>query len=934
MLKSIHGAKAGKKPFRQEVTVATTQIMSILYGLTEGEALMFGSAPTERDIKSRIYLDDTPIMSEQGETLLDVEVDYRTGTYEQSVIDGVPSVSITDNIGVEVTAANPVSRTYVSNDVTRYDVMVSIPRLFDGDDKGNSSYSTVEFAIDVAVDNEPLREYKRYVVAEKINNGYSPIYRVNVPSATNHTIRVRKITPDVTSEFDANSIYLAAITQVIEVRLAYPATALLWLKFDAEQFSSVPKLAVRFFGKSDLRIPANYNPLTREYAKTGTGTSNGVWDGTYKRGYTDNPAWIWLDLLVSDRYGLGTRITVDMVDKWELYRLAQYCDELVSNGKGGTEPRFTCNNLYLNTAEDAFKVMSDISTIFRGQIIWDGMKLRPRVDYPRDATHTFSLSSVKDLSYSSVAESATHNVVHCSYFDRENKFTQQVVTRSNREDIKRRGRFEPLELNLLGCTSKSQAERAAEYALLADSLEVRMVAFTTGLEGAIPMVGDVFYLADNFMADDIISGRIAQVAETFIVLDRDIKLTAGTLVLNTGDGDVLRIPFNKVTDGRRVELPVEAHNTVPYNLAGLMWAIYTPSKHLPEYRILETSYNESAAEWSISGITYSRDKYPKSDAAATPDDTAPEINTPDTVPAPSMITATYKVDTVQGVHNITIDVAWAAVNAASAYEIELLRDNEASWSLLATTTSLSYSIPNAELGTYTFRIRAKNSLSMYSKYTIATSLTVSGKTLPPATVTNLTTTPAFMAIDVKWKYPQNSEDVRNVLVRYTSHADPDYEPAQEIDVGAYPADTYTISNVAAGETYHISIALVDVNGTQGDYSAWVTGTSSTNVDQWLPELDGKISRNSLTPELQAELDTVKVFSVNIAINDMIGATNVRKTYMYATADTVQSPTGVAFDGIVEWLGLGSNRGIQVARDKGGAVKSRMFVDSVPITTWV
>lgn len=927
----IQGAKKGAsptQPFREKTTATTKQTLSILYGMTEGEALMFGTNPSEIDIASCIYLDGTPVMSKTGEQLLDVEFDFRHGTLDQTVIEGVPSVTVTDAVGVEVKKNTPVVRTYNLEGVTRYDIMMSISQLFDGDLEGNSSAATVQFAIDVGIDDEPLVEYGVFTIREKITNGFNPMYSVEVPKATSHTIRVRKLTDDSASELSANTISIQSIGQVVEVRLAYPATALLWLRFDAEQFSNIPKLELRFFGKSDILVPANYNPQTREYAITGTGTTNGVWDGTFKRSYTDNPVWIWLDILLSRRYGLGTRVTIDMVDKWELYTISKYCDQTVSDGKGGVEPRFTCNNLYLNTAQDAFNVMTDISNIFRAQVVYTGTKLKPRVDLPRDPVHTFNLSSIAELTYSSVPASSIYNIVHCHYFDKENKFEPKVVTRSNIDDIRRTQRHNPLELTAVGCCSQSQAERAAEYILQSGALQLNMVSFKTGLEGFTPKLGDVFYLPDSFKTNTLTTGRLRNVRGTTVELDRSPvgDVIGATLVANSGTN----ISTATITDvdGTKVITDVAIDST-----AGLAYAITkNGATSLAEYTIVEMGFNETENSWSVSGLQYSRTKYPAADAAASGGTGAPELPVPDAVGKPAIITATYNVTTNQDRQIITIDASWAAVVGAVAYELEMMEQQQtSSWTTLGQTSSLSWQIPNAKEGTYVFRVRALNSVGSYSRYATAQPLTVIGSTLPPEGVPTLVTRSAFLGVTVDWTFPELKQSIRSTIIQYTTT--PSDENSWQSSYLSYPTNTFTLTGLDAGTEWSFRAALIDTYGLIGDWSSVVTGVADDNVDTWLPSLENKIGRGSLTPELRNEVDTYRVFSDVPNVDNMKAGALERKSWVYATSDTaILGTTG--FDGLIEWIGLGGNRGMQLALDKTSKLRSRMFVDGSPTTGWI
>ena len=853
--KPVEGQKAGskqKQPFRAKVTATTVMKAAILYGLTVGEARLFGTAPTEVDVLSRIYLDGTPIMDVNGTKLLDAEVEWRNGTIDQTVIEGMPSVSLPQDISAEVKYGVPLSRTMVTRDVTAYDIMLNIPQLYRGDAEGNSYAGTV--AIKVEADNGDgiFVDFGTHTFEEKVINGFNPVITINVPKADSHTIRVTKLTPDATDEFSANAVAVYTITEIIEVRMAYPCTALLFVKYDAEQFSNIPKLEVRFFGVSDLLIPANYYPDdNRTYATRGAGTTNGVWDGTWKKGYSDNPIWHWLALATNKQWAIGNRIDISMIDKWELYRLAKYCDQLVPDGKGGQEPRFTCNNLYLNTAEDAYKVFKDLSSLIRGATIYDGQFLRPRIDTPRDAVHIFSQANVKDLRYSTVEDGAAHNVVHVQYYDKENRFATKVVTRRDKDDIRDRGSYFPLELAAFGVSSEGQAQRAAEYILASELTETEMIAFTTGLEGITPLVGDVFLFADNYTAGKAISGRIKAINGTQVTLDRliDSDSVNGSFIVNTTNNAVATRKIVAI-NGAVITLDSALDS---YSHPFLVWAIISETLGIPEFYIIESKYNAEDSTWSISGLQYSRKKYNKIDLASRIESPPFTSIVPNGISAPALLTLSYTSRIAQDMNVYSITAAWSDVTGASAYSLDMRKDGD-TWVNLGRIYALTFDVDNVYEGIYEFRVRAVDVLGNYSPYTLSQPLQMRGKVLPPPVLDNYVVTGVLFGFKHSWVFPAHTEDSRGVRLRFSA-TDPSgsIQPlVTEIDK-AYPATTHEDIGVPSGTTRWFSAAIVDKYGIVGQYTSWISAATSDDPDEILELIKGHVGIEAIDAELAKEI---------------------------------------------------------------------------------
>lgn len=863
----VEGAKAGggksRTPVREDDTTATIATLSVLYGLGEGVVRGFGANGwSVEDMKRRVFLDGTPIIAADGSVLHDVELDFRSGTIDQAAIEGMPAVTIETPIGIEVRNGHPVSRSFQREEVSSYDVRISIGRLMRNTLEGDSYKHSVEFAIDVASDSGSFSEYGRYTINEKISQGFQRTYKVALPQGNNRTIRVRKISADADSNLIFNAIVLEAITEVVEVKLRYPHTALLWLRYDARNFSSAPKVEVLLDGKADIQIPLNYNPDTRIYATSGAGTTNGVWNGQFKEGYTDNPVWHWLDLATNKRYGLGNKITIDIPNKFYLYSLAKYCDELVPDGKGGMEPRFTCNNMYLQKQEDAFTVFKDLSSVFRAKTIWDGTHLTPKMDAPRDAMLVFSRANANNISYSSTSDAAQHNVIAVQFYDTENHYESKYAYARSVANIQRRGRVETAEVTALGCTSEGQAQRIANYLLNSELTETELVSFTTGLDGIRPVVGDVFIFADDLMAGKATSGRVVSVAGAQVTLDRELNPEfdlEGTFIANTTESLASTRKIIAISEDKKTVTLDKAIDVV--DITGLVWAVKSASVGLREFTLDDISYDADEHTFNVSGILYNRNKYSASDTAANIAAPPFTIIEPFTSLAPLNVVANYYVVVNQGVNVCNIDVSWTQVTTAAKYEVEMRRDG-AEWRKLGTTQGLSLTVDNAYAGQYEFRVRAFDVRGNASVYTTSGPVLVQGKVLPPPALSEFRATGELMAVRAEWVYPPNTMDSLSVSIEYTSEPPEVVNRNTQIIHIPYPATSYVFSGLSAHVTLWLRAAIVDRYGNAGEYTGWVSAAVDTDPDKLIELISGHISEGTLDQVLKGKLDGISAAASN------------------------------------------------------------------------
>ncbi len=894
-MRNVEGAKAGsnqKKPYRAPVSATSTQRMRIKYGISEGTIRGFSTEFNHNEMLKRIYLDGTPIMSAEGEQLLDVVVEFRDGSRDQEPINGLPSISVEHEVGVEVKIAAPVSRSFNRSDTTSYDVRISVPTLYQGNDEGDSKKGLIQFKIDISTDGGAFEEAGRFEIYEKILNGFAETYNVVVPKGSNHVVRISRLNSEVVSDYSVNRLVVEAITENTDVRLRYTNTAVLYLEYDAEQFSNVPKLEMRVFGKNDILVPANYNGDTHTYVTSGAGTTNGVWDGTWKRAYTDNPVWISLDLMISRRYGLGDKIDLTFINKWELYGLAQYCDEPVADGKGGFEPRFTCNNMYLQKSEDAYRVLKDLAASFRAKVVWDGEFITLQADVPRDPVHTFSNANASDITYSSTQDSAQRNLINVQYYDRDNKFASDVVMQRSNSNILSRGKVVDGNFTALGCASQGQAQRIASYVMNTELYETELVSFTTGLEGGLVRLNDVIQMADNSVAGQTVGGRIAAVNGRSITLDRKIPdnvQAIATTQLSINRQDVKNEPISIVSISDDRMTAVLASDAPAGTEAGLVWALLTQDLVPQKFVVTDIEFDSTNMTFALSAIQYNESKYAAIDGSARI--VVPPISVTEykMLKAPIIVIASYLTRIIQDAVVCDIDVSWAQSTNAVQYQLEMQKAGS-DWRIVGRFMSLATTLDNMYTGTYTFRVCAYDSLGNASQYTYSDPILVAGKVLPPPMLTQYNVIGILFGYQHKWTYPAHTEDSRAVRLRFTT-TDPVASPVQEwqyVDV-AYPTANFTEQDVTAHLRTWFSAAIVDKYGNVGAYTAWLSVVPSSNPAQVLDLLDGQLTAQQLDQDLTnkiaigAEAALAAESAQNAADAAAQAATNAQ-----AAADQVQA----------------------------------------------
>ncbi|WP_339437023.1 DUF1983 domain-containing protein [Pseudomonas sp. EL_65y_Pfl1_R32] len=838
----IHGAKGGeskpKSPVEAPDSLRSTNVAKILIAVGEGE---FDSTPTAQDI----FLDNTPIQDANGNfNFTNVKWDWRPGSVDQTYIPGIPSVDNETSLNIELRSGTPWVQSLTNLQLSAARIRLATPRLASQDSEGNINGYTIQYAVDVATDGGAYQEVLVGAMSGKTTTRYERSLRIGLPPANSGwLIRVRRLTPNSqNTDKVADSLFVAGYTQVIDAKLRYPNTALLFVEFDAEQFTNIPAVTVKCKARR-WQVPSNYDPVARTYS--------GAWDGTMKEAWTNNPAWITYGICTQDRFGLGRRIKPWMVDKWELYRIAQYCDQMVPNGADGVEPRFLCD-MNLQGKADAWSLLRDIAGIYRGMTYWAQGQLVMQADMPRsqDIDYVFTRSNVIDGKISYGSASAKTRFTRClvSYDNPLNNYDTDVTVYADLP-LQRRLGDKPTEISAIGCTRASEAQRRAKWLVLSNNQD-RTISFRTGMEGRIPLPGFIIPVADSLLAGREIGGRIAAVAGKVITLDRDTLVKAGDrLVINLPGGRAEGRTVESVS-GRDVTVTI-AYSEAPAEQ--LQWAIDADDLAIPLYRVMRTARTPEG-DYDISALQYEQSKFPSIDTGARLEERPISVIPITVVPAPESVTVTADVSIDQGLAISTMNISWPAVNGAVAYDVEWRKDS-GNWIKLQRTGSTSVDVTGIYSGAYLARVRSVSAFEISSIWKSSNLTNLVGKVgLPPA-VALLTATSELFGIGLKVGFPPGAEDTQRTEFWYGQAND--LSAATKLTDLAYPQADYSMQALQAGAQFFFWARLVDRTGNVGPFYPVVNGVmgqASSDAGPILTMLAGKVSKTELGEDLISELE--------------------------------------------------------------------------------
>ncbi len=804
------GGGGGDKGGNRGTEIASVAYMKILLALTEGEA---AGDFTGKDI----YLDGTPLLDDAGnENFPGVTWEWRSGTVDQDYIAGFPAVENEISVGTELKYGTPWVKSINNTQLSAVRLRLKFPNgVYKLRDSGGKDGYRIAFAIDISTDGGSYVEYGTDEADGIAAAGYERSYRIDLPAATSGwQIRVRRLTENTSDGRHADTSRIESMTDIVDAKLRYPHTSLLFIQFDSKLFDGrTPNVTVEMKGII-VRVPANYDPVTRTYS--------GTWDGTFKWAWTNNPAWIFYDLVLNKRYGLGKRITADLVDKWTLYQIAQYCDAQVSDGAGGKEARYLCD-LYISQRTDAWTVLMDLANIFRGMISWSNNLLSVDADMPRelDPDFVFNKSNIVGaFNFSSTSEKTNYSSAIVTYSNPANGYQDDQASAWVPEVSNRFG-FNTIELSRIGCTRESEAQRHGLYAIETNR-DDNGVEFKTGMEGRIPRIGKVIGISNAPLAGRENGGRVAAASGTKVTLDRITTAKAGdTLIVNlpTGKSEGRKV---KSVSGRAVT--VETAYSVTPN-AESAWVLDQPDLAIQLFRVKRLMVNSDNTV-TINGLPYNPNKFPRVDDGAVIEDRPVSVVPPRGQGMPENITlsSVYRVE--QGIGITTMVVTWDTVKNAVAYEAQW-RQNNGDWINVPRTGNTRFEVDGIYSGRYVVRIRAVNALDIASLWATSAETELTGKVGKPPMPVNLATQPLVFGIGISWGFPSGAQDTQKTEIHYSATANGD-SPLLLADV-PYPSSTYQQMGLLAGKSFWYRARLVDRLGNQSDWTEWVFGQSSTDV---------------------------------------------------------------------------------------------------------
>ncbi|NBC80065.1 DUF1983 domain-containing protein [Enterobacter asburiae] len=805
------GSSSSRTPTEQPDDLQSVAKAKILVALGEGE---FAGQLTGKDI----YLDGTALENADGsQNFSGVTWEFRAGTQAQKYIQGIPGTENEISVGTEVSSATAWTRTFTNTQLSAVRLRLKWPSLFKQEDDGDLVGYSVNYAIDLQTDGGTWQTVLNTSVTGKTTSGYERSHRIDLPQAgSTWTIRLRKITSDANSAKIGDTMTLQSFTEVIDAKLRYPNTALLYIEFDSSQFNgSIPQISCEPRGRV-IRVPDTYDPETRTYS--------GTWTGAFKWAWTDNPAWIFYDLVVSDRFGLGHRLTAANIDKWTLYQVAQYCDQMVPDGKGGngTEPRYTCN-VYIQDRNDAYTVLRDFAAIFRGMTYWGGDQIVALADMPRDVDYSYTRANVVGgrFTYSSSTTKSRYTTALVSWSDPGNAYADAMEPVFEQALVARYG-FNQLEMTAIGCTRQSEANRKGRWGILTNNKD-RVVSFDVGLDGNIPQPGYIIAVADELLSGKVMGGRISAVNGRVIKLDRVADAAAGDrLILNLPSGASQSRTIQAV-NGESVTVTT-AYSETPQ--AEAVWLVESDELYAQQYRVVSVSDNDDGT-FTITAAWHDPDKYARIDTGAIIDQRPVSVIPPGNQSPPANIVISSFSVVQQNISVETMRVSWDQAQNAIAYEAQWRR-NDGNWVNVPRSSTTSFDVPGIYAGRYLVRVRAINAAEISSGWGYSEEKTLTGKVgNPPKPVGFTASENVVFGIELNWGFPANTDDTLKTEIQYSLTGTED-DAILLADV-PYPQRKYQQMGLKAGQIFWYRAQLVDRSGNESGYTEWVRGQASIDV---------------------------------------------------------------------------------------------------------
>ncbi|UGO48678.1 tail fiber protein [Citrobacter phage vB_CfrD_ElisaCorrea] len=821
----ITGSKGGSSkphtPVEMEDNLISINRIRILLAVSDGEV------DPDFSLKD-LYFDDVPVMNQDGSlNFQNVKAEFRPGTQTQDYIQGFTDTASEITVARDLTAATPYIISVTNKNLSAIRIKILMPRGFTQEDNGDLTGVRVEYAVDMAIDGAEYNEVLHDVIEGKTMSGYDRSRRIDLPAFNERVLlRVRRLT-DSTSARVTDLIKMQSYAEVVDAKFRYPLTGLVYVEFDSELFpNALPNISIKKKWKI-INVPSNYDPISRTYS--------GSWDGTWKKAWSNNPAFVLYDLITNQRYGLDQRELGIALDKWSIYECAQYCDQMVPDGKGGTEPRYLCD-VVIQSQVEAYQLVRDICSIFRGMSFWNGESLSIVIDKPRDASYIFTNDNVVngEFTYTFASEKSMYTQCNVTFDDEQNMYQQDVEGVFETEAALRFG-YNSTSITAIGCTRRSEANRRGRW-ILKTNVKSTTVNFATGLEGMIPTVGDVIVVSDNFWSSALtlnLSGRLMEVNGLQVFTPFKVDARAGDRILvNKPDGKPVGRTIARVSDdGKTLTL----NTTFGFDVQpDTIFAIERTDIAQQRYVVTGITKGDGDEEftYNITAVEYDPNKYDEIDYGVNIDDRPTSIVQPDILPAPQNVKIESYSRVVQGASVETMHVSWDKVEYASLYEMQWRKDN-GNWNNTPRTANKETEVEGIYAGNYHVRVRSVAANGSASGWSAIVSAGLTGKVGEPEKPINLTASDnEVFGIRVKWGMPEGSGDTAYIeLHQAPNGADghPIIDEATLLTLIPFPQYEYWHSILPAGHVVWYKARAVDKIGNVSDWTDFVRGMASDDT---------------------------------------------------------------------------------------------------------
>lgn len=841
----VLGAKGGEQkphtPYKAPDSALSIATVKLLYALSEGPIV--GPVDGHRSIK----LNGTPLLSPDGsENFPGTVWDFRPGTVDQEHIAGFPAVEneASQGLPVELKSDNAWTHAITDRQLSAVRIRLSWPQIWQLKTNGDQIGYRIDYAIDLSVDGGSYQTVLSATLDDKGTTEYERTHRVDLPEGfSSALLRIRRLTPNRNDSNYADLMRIKGLTEVIDKKLRYPNLALGGLQFDAKQFQDQPKASFLMRGRI-VQVPTNYDPQTRTYA--------GNWNGTFKLAYTNNPVWIWRDLLLHRRYGLGRRISADMVDHWTLYEIGRYCDVMVPDGKGGLQPRMT-TNVYIQDSVEGYALLSDLASVFRGSSCWNGSQVTMVADIPgNEDGYVFTRSNIiGEFEYVAAAYPDRHTRAKVAWDNPENEFKTQPAPVTNEELIGALG-HRMLDISRFACTVEGEAIRHGIWALKSEQYEEWSVTFTAGMEGRNVEPGQIICVADELFSGRANGGRIAAATKRVITLDIDAEV-------HEEDRLILNLPSGK-SEGRIVKSVTGRLVTVMADYSELpepecSWSVESADLAVMRFRV-QTIEPQGLHQFKIAATQHEPLKYDAIDTGARIDPQPTSVIPPGVMSPPENISLESRSVVSQGIAVTTMRITWDSVPGAIAYNVEWRKDS-GSWIRLPRTGSLGAEVEGIYSGRYVARVSSVNAMDIASLWGTSAEVALTGKIgLPPA-VSFLRTTSKVYGIGVEWGFPAGAEDTQRTEIWYSKTNSRD--AAIKLGDFAYPQALHEMQGILAGASFFFWARLVDRTGNVGPWypaGVGINGQASSDQSEYDKYFSGQIGESALGKHLGDRINLI------------------------------------------------------------------------------